>query len=448
MGFFSRRRNRIIEEEIVNALLYAEGYHDTSIYWGAFEKFAQEHGGKTDRYEDGGQDTGFEMVTNGIEVKVMAVRDRYDDTASIKVQTLADFEKEVDKFAADIAIKARGRIPKDEKIEDDNPYKMFSGENKGEFKDGYYTTWYDNGQVKRITNYKPGTYMKEGKHSVWYEDGQLHLEEFYKEEDKNFWQEPEEDNFNYYKWTEWNKDGQILSKSYHRDGEVEAYKFCSWYESGQLQSKTIVDNKKEGKPSKFTEWYESGQMKEIHHRSSGTYDEGEDCTEWYENGQIKLEIKINKLTSKNTTWYENGQMKESQYTSPSRWEVGKWTEWYSNGQMKSISNYSYGTKVGKWTQWHKNGQEKSVRHYKAYMDQDLFEGIDSEGNLKHQGIANRKDIKILTWTEWYSNGQMKSSCKYKNGIKNKNWFKWDKNGKLTHGRLDDLKYSPEIDFPF
>ena len=189
-------------------------------------------------------------------------------------------------------------------------------------------------------------------------------------------------------------------------------------------------------------------MRFFSRRSHDHYDEGEDSTEWYENGQIKLEIKINKLTNKATSWYENGQMKESTYTSPSGCEVGKWTEWYSNGQMKSISNYHYGTKVGKWTQWHNNGQEKSVRRYKAYMDQDLFEGIDSEGNLEHQDVAHRRDIKILTWTEWYSNGQMKSSCKYKNGIKNKNGFKWDKNGKLTHGRLDDLKHSPEIDFPF
>ena len=84
-------------------------------------------------------------------------------------------------------------------------------------------------------------------------------------------------------------------------------------------------------------------------------DKGEDSTEWYENGQIKLEIKINKLTNKATTWYENGQMKESQYTSPSRWEVGKWTEWYSNGQMKSSCKYKNGIKNKNWFKWDKNG---------------------------------------------------------------------------------------------
>ena len=136
-------------------------------------------------------------------------------------------------------------------------------------------------------------------------------------------------------------------------------------------------------------------------------------------------------------------MKVLQFTSPSGYEVGKWTEWYNNGQMKSVSNYDYGTKVGKWTQWHKNGQEKSVRHYKTYKTQDLFEEIEPDAS-----ILNRKDIKICTWTEWYNNGQMKSSCKYKNGIKNKDWFKWNKNGKQTHGRLYDLKHSPQSDFPF
>ena len=113
MGFFSRRRNRIIEEEIVNALLYSEGYHDTSIYWEAFEKFAQEHGGKTGHKADGGHDTEFEMVTNGIEVKVMAFMYPMNGKTSIKVRTLAEVKEEADKFAADFAIKARGGRPKD-----------------------------------------------------------------------------------------------------------------------------------------------------------------------------------------------------------------------------------------------------------------------------------------------------------------------------------------------
>ena len=61
MGFLSKRRNKIIKEEIEKAYLLKGKLHDTNIYWQAFERFAQEYGGMKDRYADGGQDTAFEM---------------------------------------------------------------------------------------------------------------------------------------------------------------------------------------------------------------------------------------------------------------------------------------------------------------------------------------------------------------------------------------------------
>ena len=123
MGFFSKRRNKIIEKEIRNAYLLKGKLHDTNIYWQAFERFAQEYGGMTDRYADGGQDTAFEMTIHdddifdgvpkeffdllykepgttdeppkGTKVKVMAVRDRLDGTASIQVENLEDYKQRV-----------------------------------------------------------------------------------------------------------------------------------------------------------------------------------------------------------------------------------------------------------------------------------------------------------------------------------------------------------------
>ena len=120
MGFFSNRRNKIIEKEIENAFLLNGELHDTNIYWEAFERFAQEHGGRTDKHADGGQDTDFEMTIfvdddafsgipkefldllykepgttdeppKGTKVMVSAVRDRLDGTASIQVENLKDY---------------------------------------------------------------------------------------------------------------------------------------------------------------------------------------------------------------------------------------------------------------------------------------------------------------------------------------------------------------------
>ena len=62
MGFFSKRRNKIIKEKIEHIFRTSNDYEDTNIHWEAFVRFAQEHGGRIDKYADGGQDTGFEMT--------------------------------------------------------------------------------------------------------------------------------------------------------------------------------------------------------------------------------------------------------------------------------------------------------------------------------------------------------------------------------------------------
>ena len=64
MGFFRNRRNRIIEEKINEAYKASSEFIDTNIHWEAFERFAQEHGGRTDKYADGGLDTAFNISLN------------------------------------------------------------------------------------------------------------------------------------------------------------------------------------------------------------------------------------------------------------------------------------------------------------------------------------------------------------------------------------------------
>ena len=64
MGFFRNRRNKIIKEEIEKAYLLNGKLHDTNIHWEAFVRFAQEHGGRIDKYADGGQDTAFNISLN------------------------------------------------------------------------------------------------------------------------------------------------------------------------------------------------------------------------------------------------------------------------------------------------------------------------------------------------------------------------------------------------
>ena len=64
MGFFRNRRNKLIEEQIKEALKDSSEFMDTNIHWEAFVRFAQEHGGRIDKYADGGQDTAFNISLN------------------------------------------------------------------------------------------------------------------------------------------------------------------------------------------------------------------------------------------------------------------------------------------------------------------------------------------------------------------------------------------------
>ena len=267
MGFFSNRRNKIIEKEIENALLFGEGYHETKIYWQAFERFAQEHGGTTDKHADGGQDTGFEMITNGIEVKVMAIRDRFNGTADIKVQTLADFKKEADKFAADFAIKARGGIPKDEEIEDeDEDEDEFEDEDEDEFEEeeevdfdvaedsevedeirpanGKHIDYYENGQKRWEGSYKDG--KPEGECISYYDNGQ-------KEHEWAFKSWPNKDG----KATWWFVNGQKQKQGKYKDGQIIGT-WTFWYENGQKSEQREYKNGK--RHGKETWWQPDGQL--------------------------------------------------------------------------------------------------------------------------------------------------------------------------------------------
>lgn len=104
MGFFSRRRNTKVEEEIKNALLLDGKLHNTNIVWGSFEKFANEHDAVTDKHSDGGQSTSFEMIINGIEVHVNAVKHKLDWVAVITVETTEKWNNKLNKLGSNLGI--------------------------------------------------------------------------------------------------------------------------------------------------------------------------------------------------------------------------------------------------------------------------------------------------------------------------------------------------------
>ena len=96
MGFFSNRRNKIMTKAINDAFLLNEGENtETRIHWEAAEKFAQDNGGKTERYSDGGQTSFFKMVLHDQEVSITLIRHRINRTVIINAE---NSEKQLSRF--------------------------------------------------------------------------------------------------------------------------------------------------------------------------------------------------------------------------------------------------------------------------------------------------------------------------------------------------------------
>jgi hypothetical protein len=118
MGFFANRSNKIIEKEIVNAS-FSGKLHETSINWEAFKKYSQIHDGKTQQGAIGAENISFEMFTKGIEVKVYAMKNKADETVTLIVKNLVDFENEADYFLDVLGINPFGKSQQKKNLEKD-----------------------------------------------------------------------------------------------------------------------------------------------------------------------------------------------------------------------------------------------------------------------------------------------------------------------------------------
>jgi hypothetical protein len=208
MGFFSRGRNAKVEEEIKNALLLDGELHSTNIYWEAFEKFANEHGGKTDKHPDGGQDTAFEMVISNIEVHVTAVRDRLGGTTILTVETIEEWNHKLNKFREDLYGKKYASSISSDTVEYDE-----------------HIEYYENRQKKSITNLKND--KLHGKQAMYHENGQPILENNYKDDEQHGKQ------LSYV-------DGELFQEDNYKDGKKHGKQLT--YLDGELSSEEIWKN--------------------------------------------------------------------------------------------------------------------------------------------------------------------------------------------------------------
>jgi antitoxin component YwqK of YwqJK toxin-antitoxin module len=116
-------------------------------------------------------------------------------------------------------------------------------------KDGYYKTWYSNGQIETQGEYAEN--KRTGNWKSWYSNGQLH-------EDINFKEDSLDGDFK-----KWHENGKKLIEGKYEFGKLIG-KWQAWHDNGQLKNEqNYLNGKLEGKQ---TYWYSNGQK-----NTEGTY---------------------------------------------------------------------------------------------------------------------------------------------------------------------------------
>lgn len=298
---------------------------------------------------------------------------------------------------------------------------------------GEQQTWFENGNIKSITNYNNGAILN---YKEWYENGVL---KYF----KNFYQFPT----NY----PLKKSIQILHGEYKENYQNGVSKVKGYYDSGQ-------------RTGKWTEHYESGNK----------YYEGEykygllsgKFKQWFVNGQIKSDnnyiLKKRVITSLNNS-VSNSYIRQGVYTPSNNaveerndnrnkeWESvmdGKQATYSELGNLLSLSHYKIGVKHGVFKSWNSNKQllswieytngivdGKNFTYYqdgkphKLYHENANFHKTNSYQNFdksyktfyingKPEVIGFYKNGKLHgTYTVYNINGNVISYSNFNNGLK-------------------------------
>jgi antitoxin component YwqK of YwqJK toxin-antitoxin module len=214
-------------------------------------------------------------------------------------------------------------------------------------KDGPFTEYHENGKVKTKGYYKDGnsdghwigynylgmknvdlTYrdnMIQGYYLTWYDNGQLHTEDFYDVTSNHPFQPTKKE------WTENGKPLLLLTLDKNGDGHIQ-----KWNENGMLLYETDIQNNNY-KNAIEKEWYTDGKLKSLlnHLPNADTsfvsyfpngiisevhfdrYNAGIKSTkvqkEWFENGVLASEVETNRDDSTSSflqrTFYANAKIK-------------------------------------------------------------------------------------------------------------------------------------------
>jgi antitoxin component YwqK of YwqJK toxin-antitoxin module len=330
-------------------------------------------------------------------------------------------------------------------------------------KDGYYTSFYQNGNKKTEGLFKIGA-----KDELWveyFENGKIESQIQYTNDSKNGI------------WKKYNVKGDTLlidnykvdiKDGFHKEfvGNivVEEGTFTNglmtgdWVfrfkdGKGNLKGKGSFNNgngsdlgttgiPKNGREGIWLLYHPNGKLQAECNYLNGKL-EGLRKT-YFENGVLESEENYlnGKLEGLYKSYYENGQLKSDEnYNQGERNGICKF--YYANGKIEEDGNYLNGEREGLCKFYYENGTFKSEENLKHGERNGICKFYYANGKIEEEGnFLNGKTEGI--YKAYYENGQLKSEGNYKQGERNGIYKSYHTNGKVVgvgnyiNGKMEGL----------
>lgn len=276
-------------------------------------------------------------------------------------------------------LEAVGKMVKERPVDEWKFYKedgSYGGKgdfNKNGERQGTWTWYYQDGQIKEVGNYSNG--LLQGENLAYYENGMpKYIANFLNDEMNG-------------EYLSFNEKGAMIQKKNFKDGELNG-PYKAYFAVGEELLEFHVPYREGKIEDKAIEYYASGEV----------YKEG-----LYSSGELHGPERIYNF-NKSLFYeqiYENGQ------------PTGDYKTFFSNGNVKEVSQYVDGLFHGPYETYYYDGTLMSEVNYHKGELQGLFRFYDADGKLYYDYDYNKG--KIISYTFYGKDGRIIDNERRKGG---------------------------------
>lgn len=436
-GVFIEGKLKTIEDfDAGNAAVYKNG---TLVAKGAFNANGEKNGEWTYYYTNG-KIKSIERLKDG---KMIGEEKNWYSNGQLKSiirynqQNTLVYEKDFDEYGAPTdeyeILNEKEKKVRHTTLYESGKKKMIILLEKGEYADGKYDSWYENGVVKRQIEIKNGKLT--GLCKEFYEDGKLN-EEYHYENGKL------DGNYKVF-----HRNGKLMSNSDYRNGQIDGL-FEKWDEEGSLIAKyEYSKGKLDGKSFYYDEGIEYGyvtykddkaqdyEFKDIKGKMVAA-DKGplKSLKIYYSNGNLKSDIplqdgKVNGLAQ--YYFYCSPLSEKTNFVADKK--DGHQSIFYSTGKLNNESEYKEDQRTGYYKGYFQNGKTMAEGWLENDIKQGLWKYYNVNGTLNSKSFYNAGNINGSS-LEYNIKGELVTKeCFYEKGMYR--LVQFDSAGKEFH-RID------------